>query len=176
MKTRKLVYENEEYREIPNFKKYFINKNGKILSKMVKNKIKIMSTHIDRKGYINVGLSKGGKQYQSKVHRLVLEAFRSKCPSGLQACHFNGIKNDKRIENLRWDTPKNNSIDNIRLKKTNCGEKCIFSRLNKFKVQRIRLLKEISPKLSNRKIARLFKVSHSPIGDIINKISWQHII
>lgn len=45
------------------------------------------------------------------VHNLVLEAFVGSRPKGMYACHNNGNPKDNRIENLRWDTPKNNVKD-----------------------------------------------------------------
>lgn len=48
------------------------------------------------------------------VHRLVLEAFVGPRPEGMFGCHNNGDPSDNRLENLRWDTPKNNSADMIR--------------------------------------------------------------
>jgi hypothetical protein len=60
-------------------------------------------------GYLRVNLS--GKLFL--VHVLVLEAFVSKRPEGMQVCHNNGIPDDNRLENLRWDLPKNNVSDRI---------------------------------------------------------------
>jgi len=45
------------------------------------------------------------------VHVLVLESFVGPRPEGMQACHNNGDPSDNRLENLRWDTPKNNVKD-----------------------------------------------------------------
>jgi hypothetical protein len=45
------------------------------------------------------------------VHVLVLEAFVSPRPEGMYCCHNNGIPDDNRLFNLRWDTPKNNVHD-----------------------------------------------------------------
>jgi len=45
------------------------------------------------------------------VHVLVLEGFVGERPKGMQACHNNGIPDDNRLINLRWDSPKNNIND-----------------------------------------------------------------
>jgi hypothetical protein len=66
------------------------------------------------RGYELVSLGKNGKQYSYQVHRLVLFAFVSPCPKGMQACHNDGIRTNNHLNNLRWDTPKNNHQDRIR--------------------------------------------------------------
>ena len=66
-------------------------------------------------GYISINLCKPDGKYTGKlVHRLVLEAFIGPCPEGMQCCHYNDIKDDNRLENLRWDTHKANMKDAIR--------------------------------------------------------------
>lgn len=45
------------------------------------------------------------------AHVLVLEAFICPRPEKMQCCHNNGIPDDNRLVNLRWDTPKNNVHD-----------------------------------------------------------------
>lgn len=62
------------------------------------------------KGYLVVKI-KGKMMF---VHRLVLETFVSPCPPGQQARHLNDIKDDNRLENLRWGTPPENQHDRIR--------------------------------------------------------------
>lgn len=62
------------------------------------------------KGYPMVAIS--GKHRW--VHRLVLEAFVGPCPTGSMARHLNDIKDDNRIENLEWGTPRENQVDRIR--------------------------------------------------------------
>lgn len=62
-------------------------------------------------GYRKVWICTNGKRLPRYVHRLVLEAFIGDCPKGMEACHNNGIANDNRLENLRWDTPSANNLD-----------------------------------------------------------------
>lgn len=56
------------------------------------------------KGYPTVKLSKDGKARTGHVHLLVLEAFVGPRPPGQQACHWNDVPDDNRLENLRWST------------------------------------------------------------------------
>lgn len=65
-------------------------------------------------GYLAVRLCKKGVKYATTVHRLVLETFVGLCPDSMEACHNNGIRDDNRLGNLRWDTRKNNQRDRIK--------------------------------------------------------------
>ncbi len=47
------------------------------------------------------------------AHRAVLLAFVGPCPEGMEACHNNGDPLDNRVENLRWDTRSNNTLDKV---------------------------------------------------------------
>lgn len=46
-----------------------------------------------------------------RVHRLVLEAFKGKCPDGMEGCHNDGNSLNNNLSNLRWDTHLNNMKD-----------------------------------------------------------------
>ena len=51
------------------------------------------------------------------VHRLILTAFTGPPPQGMEACHWDDIKDNNVLTNLRWDTPKGNAADRIRNRK-----------------------------------------------------------
>ena len=74
---------------------------------------KFINPFICNSGYLAVNLTKKGYRKQYLLHRLVLEAFLGKPPEGMECCHNNGIKIDCKLENLRWDTRKNNHKDQI---------------------------------------------------------------
>lgn len=60
-------------------------------------------------GYYRVCLSSNGKTTHKFVHRVVAEAFIPNPDNKPFIDHINGIRNDNRIENLRWCTSKENS-------------------------------------------------------------------
>lgn len=64
--------------------------------------------------YFSVNLWKDGKLHRAYIHRLVLETFVGPCPPGMETCHGPGGSYDNRLENLRWDTPHENSLDTVR--------------------------------------------------------------
>ena len=73
------------------------------------------------------------------VHRLVLEAFVGPCPEGMEACHNNGVPDDNRVENLRWDTRSANRLDRVahgvdqNAKKTHCKQGHEFTPENTYR-------------------------------------------
>ena len=80
-----------------------------------------------RRNYFVVTLTDSSRHLHDYVHRLVLEAFVGPCPDGMVACHYNDIGTDNRLENLRWDTPSENTKDLVRngrhvyAKRTHCS-------------------------------------------------------
>lgn len=71
----------------------------------------LLSPMTDNDGRRVISLYKNNKRTARKVHQLVLEAFVGPRPDGMEGCHNNGNPSDNRVENLRWDTPSNNSLD-----------------------------------------------------------------
>lgn len=70
----------------------------------------------DARGYIQYSLSDPtiGKRRNFRGHVLVMQAFVGPAPEGLVICHYNDIKDDNRLENLRYDTPEANRLDRRR--------------------------------------------------------------
>ncbi|WP_415649087.1 NUMOD4 motif-containing HNH endonuclease [Rhodococcus pyridinivorans] len=64
-------------------------------------------------GHLALKLSRDGEVKNCRVHRMVLEAFVGPCPDGMEGCHNNGIADDNRLENLRWDTSSENKLDTV---------------------------------------------------------------
>lgn len=70
-------------------------------------------------GYSFATLCKGGKAKRMAVHRIVALAFIPKLDDKDQVDHINGIRNDNRVENLRWCTGlENNGYSLARLHKS----------------------------------------------------------
>lgn len=64
--------------------------------------------------HFQVWLRRGGERKQLYVHRLVLTAFVGQCPPGMQCRHLDGNGANNRLDNLRWGTPSENNIDQLR--------------------------------------------------------------
>lgn len=75
---------------------------------------RILSPGLDQNGYEIVALTKDRKLTSRRVHILVIEAFVSPRPEGMQACHNDGNNRNNTVENLRWDTASANTYDKVR--------------------------------------------------------------
>jgi hypothetical protein len=93
-------------REIEGFENYEISETGKIYS--LNNYVKeydympILSTRIDRAGYVSLRLSKDGKTYTKFLHRLLGIAFIPNPENKRYLNHKNGKKWDYTLSNLEW--------------------------------------------------------------------------
>ena len=68
----------------------------------------IKSKHHDKDGYEGVNLKRDGKHSTKKVHKLVATAFIPNPDNKPCIDHINGVRDDNRVDNLRWCTQKEN--------------------------------------------------------------------
>lgn len=99
---------------------YQVSNLGKVrsLDRHVKGRLKngknikgrILVLRYDKDGYLTVHLRDcdNNKNKLCKVHRLVAEAFIPKIDGKDNIDHINSIRDDNRVENLRWCTNKEN--------------------------------------------------------------------
>jgi hypothetical protein len=95
--------------EIQGYPNYLIYEDGRVWSKIGKGRF--LKSDI-RRGYLNVVLCNGSNQhYKYLIHRLVAEYYIPNPENKPEVDHINRIKNDNRIENLRWVTKSENQIN-----------------------------------------------------------------
>lgn len=88
------------FKEISGFEKlYWISDTG-----LVKSKKKILKISLDKDGYAKVALSKNGKKYHFRVHRLVAFAFIPNPENKSEVNHKDGNKTNNNHWNLEWCT------------------------------------------------------------------------
>jgi len=79
-------------------------------------------------GYRGIILCRNKVHKRRYLHDLVLSAFVGPRPVGHYGCHNNGVRDDNRLANLRWDTPSANNLDQLRhgtnfeARKTHCPQ------------------------------------------------------
>lgn len=145
---------------------YEVSDFGNIRSAKTKQLKKIT---IDAFGRPYLGLWKNNKQKIVRPHKLVLEAFVGKAPKGMECCHNDGNQQNNKLNNLRWDTPKNNHADKLKHGTSNTGERCNWAKLTKAQVIAIR-----ADTRTQKEIAVEYGVQQSQISRIKNGIRWIH--
>ena len=99
-------------KKIEEYEGYYVDDEGNVLS--TKNSdMKWMKQGTSKNGYKQVVLCKDGKVSMKSVHRLVAEAFIPNPNNKPCIDHINGIREDNRVENLRWCTHKENNNNPI---------------------------------------------------------------
>ena len=100
------------WKQIPGFPSYLVSKDGRVLS--LKNSQPIILKNQTRlKGYKFVNLREGKISKSIDVHRLVLMAFVGMPPEGMECDHINRVRDDNRLENLRWVTKAENEANKL---------------------------------------------------------------
>ena len=114
----------EIWRDIEGYEgKYQVSNKGRVKALAWKGtgKGNIQKEHIlhqaDLRGYKRVGLSKNGVSKTYQVHRLVANAFIPNPNNYPVIDHINTIRDDNRVENLRWVTHSENNRNEITVNK-----------------------------------------------------------
>ena len=123
----------EIWKEIEDFKYYYISNYGRLKSVFPYKKEKFLKDTLDQDGYIRNGLTKDRKIIQKNRHRLVAKAFIPNPENKQSVDHINGAeKTNNNVSNLRWATYKEqaNNIDFVKNQENGYGSHTI-DRLDK---------------------------------------------
>ena len=170
----------ERWKMIKDFPDYVVSNQGRIkrVTPACGTKVgQIIKSHI-RKHYLRVGLnSSDGQRFKKSVHLLVAEAFIGPQPVGKECNHEDIDTINNWAYNLTWMTRCENmqhamvhGIHGSAPGEANCkaklkdGEVWLIRRIAKAKV------------ISNVQIAKMFLVSPTTVGRIINQKLWRHLL
>ena len=124
----------EEFRKIECYENYSVSNMGNVRNDKTGRILKGLP---DKDGYLRVCLCKENKKKTHQIHRLIGLAFLENPDNLPQIDHINQVKNDNRIENLRWCSCGNNNRNRKKFegttskyrgvchKRTNKWEACI---------------------------------------------------
>lgn len=164
-----------DLREITGFPNYMVTADGQIYNTKRK---KFRGLRPAKTGYMQVDLWNKGRVTWFLIHRLVLETFIGPCPDGMEACHYNGNRQDNRLKNLRWDSRSNNQRDAVR--HGTCGglkikgSACHQAKLVEEQVVVI-FHAHHDGTHTQQELADHFGVSRACIQQIVEKRAWRHL-
>lgn len=101
------------WKTIPDHSRYEASENGDIRCRETMRLIK--QTKL-KAGYLMCRIYRDskGRPVSTLSHPTILRTFIGNPPEGMEACHGNGIRDDNRLSNLRWDTRSANCLDAVR--------------------------------------------------------------
>ncbi len=167
-----------QYKDVPGFPGYRVGDDGSVWSRRSRHgetDWHELTARPSKRGYRSVLLCFGKRSMKKgvRVNRLVLMAFVGPCQEGMEAAHENGIRDDNRLVNLNWKTPKDNFADRKRHGTYPVGEKSARHKLDNCKVGEIRA--RAGNGELHTSIARDLGVSIATIGHVVKRKTWQHI-
>ena len=99
--------EGEEWKELKDGNhRVFVSSIGRVAYKRGRSDMYLYSQVKDQCGYLRIG----GLGSEKSVHRLVVKAFISDIPDGMEVNHKDGNKQNNKVENLEIVTHKENMV------------------------------------------------------------------
>jgi len=161
------LYEVSNLGRVRSLDRALRDKNGlvkRFKGKILKNIIKKNPYGI----YLVVRLPKDGGHVNRYIAHLVLESFTGARPAGTECCHCDGNSLNNQINNLRWDTPKENTKDKYKHGTVLIGDKNHQTKLSDQQVMEIRskYIRESKYKTNSAELAIEYGVSRGTINQI----------
>lgn len=168
----------EEWKPVPGYEDYYLVSNhGRLLSLRAPvgwRKVPRLLKPGSSQGWLRVVLCKEGPKKVHAVHRLVLETFVSPCPEGLQCSHQDGVRGNNHVDNLRWETAKENSGKRAIHGTQTQGSVHGSAKLTERKVLRIKRL--LARNVTLQEIADQYGVTDVTISCIKTNKTWKHVV
>lgn len=160
----------EIWKDIIGYDQYQINNYGKVktIANKASRKERILKLLKHPKGYFRVGLYKNKKCRYFFIHRLVAKHFIENPGNKQTVNHIDGDKSNNTVENLEWNTYRENMNHAINNKISACGERNGRSKLTQKQVEEIR-----NSPLNQYQLAKIYNVAQGTISRIKIKKGWK---
>lgn len=99
----------EIWKDIKDYENHYQISNFGNIKSLKDGKGKMLKLKKGKNGYLYTNLSKNGKVKTYTVHKLVAQTFILNPENKPEIDHINTVRNDNRVENLRWVTRKENN-------------------------------------------------------------------
>ncbi len=129
------------------------------------------------RGYAYVSVRLNGKLAAHAIHRMVLLAFVGPPPSPRhEAAHYNGIKTDNRLQNLRWATRSENIADTIRHghQRVSIGAANHLTRISDDAVRDMR--QRVANGQTQVSVAKMYGVATHTVWMIVKRRNRKHVL
>lgn len=157
------IYQVSNFGRIRSLDRYVTHKNGAIHFKA--GQIQTLQDNGNGRLYKQLKVNGKGKNYY--VSRAVMLAFVGERPEGYHICHIDGNIKNNRLDNLRYDSPTENNIDQFR---HDNGRKNHSTSLET--VLKIRQTFKTN-NYTTKELAEMFNVSVHVIRGIVNNRTFQ---
>lgn len=159
-----------QLRPIPGFPGYHVADDGSIVGK----RGTLLKPSPNSDGYPSVQLRLNGREVHKSVHSLVASAWLPPKPSPKhEVAHFDGVKANCAVSNLRWATSKENHADRLRHGRVPRGEEHGSSKLTADDVRGIRHMRSEGRTLTD--IGDTFDITFSQVWKILSGWCWSHV-
>ena len=122
----------------------------------------------DKDGYCRCSVQKlDGTWTSQPVHRLVAKAFIPNVENKQAVNHIDGNRQNNKVENLEWVTPKENVTHSFRFgSRRECKQVPRRTLLTDFQISQIDILRK---SYTVNQIAKLFNIEYQSLKNIIHK-------
>jgi len=152
---------------------YSVTRDGRIFSH---RRNTWMKQQKDRKGYLQVVLTKDKKIRCFWAHRIVANTFIAPVEGKLYINHKNSVRSDNRVGNLEWCTMRENIIHGWKQGRTPVrGEKHPNTKITE---KEVKAMRQEYKQGSVRQIdlAKKYGMSRPAVTNILNGVTWGHIL